>query len=710
MRVRRISIDGFRGVGGRLELDLDRDAVIIVGSNGLGKTTILDALMWGLGGTIPRLGSEDENIVSLYSRSGEAMVTVDLVTASGEVSSVTRRFDGKRQHLSFAVGRSTFDGDQARAELIRATWPAAMSADDSERALTDAVTRSVYLEQDRIRDFIDSADDERFRAFSALIGAGRITDLQAQLDRSRRAWSRATNVINAEVEDLADEVERYRARLSGLRATAISGGGRLDQARAWLRRTLPASSEADQLAETTVRTTIEKVLRDVEERRRRTGLRKRRLAGISELVASLPPAVDPSELRDLAEKEAAARQRVEAAQADYEKLKEEVARERAREERARNEHEELASLARLALRHLEGECPVCGQDHDAAATRSRLLGFVALAGRPLVPDDLDVQLKEALSLIESADRDALAAGVALRESARRDAERRPIVTEIELGFAELELHPVTLDEIPLALDRELAQLEERDSSDEGLATEGNDLVSSFGSRGQLARQAEIEQSIQHAESELTVKSEDARRREATTELAASIQDALRDASAQILQSEVATVEPIIQRIFQTAGPHPSLRRFRFDLSFFGGRGRIETHLTDGVEGVRTRHPEWHLSSSQLNVLAVAIFLGLNLGLPRLPLDAAVLDDPLQSLDDVNLLGLLDLLRRTKEHRQLIITTHDRGFAGLLRRKLRPAGDASTCRLVKLTGWRRDGPLVETEEILSDKQVLHFRAG
>ena len=65
-----------------------------------------------------------------------------------------------------------------------------------------------------------------------------------------------------------------------------------------------------------------------------------------------------------------------------------------------------------------------------------------------------------------------------------------------------------------------------------------------------------------------------------------------------------------------------------------------------------------LSSSQLNVLAVAIFLSLNLAIPTLPLQLVALDDPLQSLDTVNLLGLADLLRRVKANRHVIISTHD----------------------------------------------------
>jgi DNA repair exonuclease SbcCD ATPase subunit len=92
----------------------------------------------------------------------------------------------------------------------------------------------------------------------------------------------------------------------------------------------------------------------------------------------------------------------------------------------------------------------------------------------------------------------------------------------------------------------------------------------------------------------------------------------------------------------------------------------------------------------MNALAVSIFLGLNLGAAEAPLAAAMMDDPLQSLDDVNLLGLVDTLRRTKALRQLILSTHDRRLASLLERKLRPVGEDRPTRVYVFDGWTPNG--------------------
>jgi len=87
----------------------------------------------------------------------------------------------------------------------------------------------------------------------------------------------------------------------------------------------------------------------------------------------------------------------------------------------------------------------------------------------------------------------------------------------------------------------------------------------------------------------------------------------------------------------------------------------------------------------------------------------MLDDPLQSLDDVNLLGLVDLLRRVKDRRQLCVSTHDGRFGGLLARKLRPGSGNGSTVVIELDGWSRHGPVVRTRQVRSDPTPLRLVA-
>jgi hypothetical protein len=165
---------------------------------------------------------------------------------------------------------------------------------------------------------------------------------------------------------------------------------------------------------------------------------------------------------------------------------------------------------------------------------------------------------------------------------------------------------------------------------------------------------------------------------------------------------------LVERVYARVDPHPAFRRVQLSSRFEHSRGRISTSVEDTLANVVVKRPGTVLSSSQLNALAVSIFLAFNLGVLKRPLDSVLLDDPLQSLDDVNLLGLVDLLRRTKQRRQLIVSTHDPRFAALLERTLRPGADTSTI-IVDLSGWRREGPRVEQRRLPAEAQPLRLVA-
>ena len=209
MRIKSLEISGFRAFSGRHQFDLDGDIVLVVGVNGQGKTSLFDAIHWTITGELSRLNRPD-SVVSLYSSSGEARVHITLVSEDGRLLDVTRHSDGEKDSLLVSEGDELFRGDDAEHELVRRLWPDGLAASDSRTALRSALERGVYLQQDVLTEFLSAdTDQDRFRAISELIGAGRTTELQAALDRSRRAWSGFTNKRISEME----EIEK---RLSGL--------------------------------------------------------------------------------------------------------------------------------------------------------------------------------------------------------------------------------------------------------------------------------------------------------------------------------------------------------------------------------------------------------------------------------------------------------------------------------------------------------------
>ena len=217
MRLLSIDISGFRGFPQQHTFDLDADTIVVVGANGHGKTSLFDGILWVLSGRIPRLPNDNARLVSMYSETGQARIELRFGDPTGRQFTVTRSFDGKETRLALKTPESSYQGSSAEGRLIDLVWPDAASASDPHEALASVLTRSVYLQQDLIRQFVEAASNrERFTAVSELVGAGRVTELQGSLERAKKAWSTVTNQRRDELGPLSDRLSVIEARLSEL--------------------------------------------------------------------------------------------------------------------------------------------------------------------------------------------------------------------------------------------------------------------------------------------------------------------------------------------------------------------------------------------------------------------------------------------------------------------------------------------------------------
>ena len=79
-------------------------------------------------------------------------------------------------------------GPEAEGRLIQQMWKEAAIAANPAEALAMALTRSVYLQQDLVRDFIDSVTaQERFSAVSELVGAGTRHRFTRRMERAKKS-------------------------------------------------------------------------------------------------------------------------------------------------------------------------------------------------------------------------------------------------------------------------------------------------------------------------------------------------------------------------------------------------------------------------------------------------------------------------------------------------------------------------------------------
>ena len=209
-----MTVAGFRGFAEEVEFDLDADVILVSGPNGAGKTSLFDAILWGLTGAVERVGSSD-SVVNRFAEFGEARVEIHLTDDAGPRLEVVRRFGGT-ESLAAQHGDDRRTGTAAQALILERLWPDGQGSTDPVASFSQSLTKSVYLEQDRVSAFVEADNEQtRFDVVGEIVGAGRLGEMSRQLEAGRRAWTTSTN---RQAEGLQPTVRQIDQRL--MRMTA----------------------------------------------------------------------------------------------------------------------------------------------------------------------------------------------------------------------------------------------------------------------------------------------------------------------------------------------------------------------------------------------------------------------------------------------------------------------------------------------------------
>jgi DNA repair exonuclease SbcCD ATPase subunit len=708
MRLISIELSGFRAFSRPERFDLDADAVLVLGANGQGKTSLFDGVLWALTGSIPRFSSP-ESVLSMWSDSGQAYVELGLA-GDGGAFTLVRTFDGKSTSLALTpTGGQTLRGPEAETETLRLLWSDALSAVEPQKALSSALERGAYLQQDLVTQFIGAdTPQERFAAISELVGSGRIRELQGALEQARRAWSRATTTKSRERDDVADRVASLARRLDQL---AQSQGAEPLSEEAWDDWwsgyvSLLGGSSTPTLGAANAVPILDSSIKELQVTQPGWERRRDAVARAIQEHSSLP--AQPQEnVETLLANLGAAEAELQAAQQALSQAQEQASAIRRQQVELEEQRASLAALADLALQHLGERCPVCGQKYDRRHTEHRLEAL-----RQYEPNSApreEIGISAFATRVEAAEKAVSEARAAHADAQRRTADWEARVGHFQGLLAELNVSPATPAEQLPVLTRLLEEWDERLDTLARLRSSGEALLLSAARAGEAARGTEIRRELEEQRAVLKRADAELDARNATGQTATDIIEGLREASADVVAAQLERLAPLIRRFFATADPHPAFRDARLLSTFTGGRGQVVPSVSDPVTDTESEAPHEVLSSSQVNVLAVAVFLAMNLGMPSLPVRAAILDDPLQSLDDLNLLGMVDLFRRLRAERQLLVSTHDERFGQLLRRKLRPVTGQQRTLVIEFEGWSREGPNVRRTELQRDKSPLRIVA-
>lgn len=127
-------------------------------------------------------------------------------------------------------------------------------------------------------------------------------------------------------------------------------------------------------------------------------------------------------------------------------------------------------------------------------------------------------------------------------------------------------------------------------------------------------------------------------------------------------------EELINKLYKKIDPHPDFKSVEFKANFDTDNPRLDVFVRNN-KNENVLIPNLYFSTAQINILSLSIFLASALNSKEY--QCIFIDDPIQSMDSVNILSTIDLLRSivVNEDKQIILSTHDENFHNLLKKKM-----------------------------------------
>lgn len=364
---------------------------------------------------------------------------------------------------------------------------------------------------------------------------------------------------------------------------------------------------------------------------------------------------------------------------------------------------------------------------EVQVTIERLDREIESIGARKLNEEALAEIDRHLAMVETLIAELNGLSDVLREGGRlraADIAARRAVSEAQSRHISLAAARDTLSSFALSVGA--ATLEEGESF-EAAASRVDELLG-----GQAAR-LEQRLSMRRRGTDLliTIKSTIARRQETDAQIAADFAawqrteraldrgQALRDQGIAIRNAVDKVRSDIIRREFndrlnrvwrdlfvRLAPGEPFVPAFRIPVSSTQRlQPKLITEHRDGGDAGGT--PGAMLSAGNLNTAALTLFIALHLSVPK-ELPWLILDDPVQSMDDVHIAHFAALLRTlSKEHgRQVMIAVHDRQLFEYLKLELSPAfPDDSLLTLELSRGPRRDSVCVSKRLSFKEETAL-----
>lgn len=699
-------IEHFRGFNSAMLIPLNASAVVISGANGRGKTSLFDAIQWLILGRIERLEElryrKEEHIVNRYAPPGSKAKVVGTICAdsSSEFITVSRIGDGGSSLLEIQADGTSIMGEEAETWLQNKLGKSDLARDIFTREFLSAG----LLQQDVVRGFLLANPAERHKILARMLGIAVVNEFIVKLDESVKD-------IRTWIAELKKHVVKSHDSLIQMELQIKETVTRIEAAPA-----LIEASDAfkDKGRELELSFLIEGQ-RDTQEEVNAESL-VIRLKEYSQLLKNLVELVEvarshfqqkPSEvleqlLKRKSELEADIASKKAALEVDKNAKKTLLSKMRDTKATMDNLHQ----LATLAIPFITDLCPVCEQKIDSEHVRKHLESIIIDQSELL---DMEQTLKEINSSVDEKEkeidqlRETFDAVISDTHATEQWQIRSQILySEIENIAKSLNLvgYVVPLEDInTFSSGFPILQNWVNDNLDKlsKLEMEAGKLRAAQSVSNEHSKLERMKSELDQLKSQHIEKSNTLDKANRISTERRFVAQVAKEKEVEVVEDIFNELQPVVQDLFSRLAPHPTFRTLSITHELYYGKGISMPTAIDPLFGLEV-NPSIVFSSAQANVAAICYFLALAFSSSTTDFGFVLLDDPLQSMDDINTLGLSDLCRFLRREKQLIIATHDYRLSNLLLRKLTSREEPFQTLNIDFRAWNSQGPIIKSDRI------------
>jgi exonuclease SbcC len=773
-RLKSLSIQNFRSMRGSVVIPLDAQVVLVHGTNGMGKTSVISAIELGLTGSIAHLEGQSKYhdfLTHIDTTDGSIQLAVEGLngrsTGAGQVTFAQGSFEATR-----ALNAADAGFFAERCYLPQAVLGRLLDIYDQKKATSSRLTEFVkeLLRLDALDALVDGLD----HAFN-VTRIRKLVPVYKQLEEARdllnQQLERERSSVEIARQATTQRISRLNELLAVLDPTAVPVGAGFDVA-ALRARVGDRNRDQTELASVTQQASeVSSLLSRLEQTS--AGSPDAEIAALDRDAATIGseyetwlngpgaqitqaldvlrefhPELSPHDgtnvegqlkgalrwcvvevdrCQRLQDQHGTASQQLTAARTTIQRATTRIGEiNEALAAGAKDARTLAAALAGIAP-HVEGDmCPVCNRDYaeldngsltaHIAATIANLTSEAgrlqalsteraseservttarrdeATAERLVLQPEALVDLRRRQSTIasirsrlEPLQRDA-ADGQSL--FVRLDGARRSLAATRRAGLTSASLLPEINDAVERATGQPTANFpglrEALEAANGALSGRLRAIQATLSSR--VSVETELDQYDREALllSDRAARVTDLERRVATIKGALSSIGEVRDRAKTIATAATQVRSGIVRDVFsgslnkvwrdlfvRLAPNEQFVPQFRLPDH---GNGKVEAVLeTFHRSGQSSGPPGAMLSQGNLNTAALTLFLALNLSVPS-QLPWLVLDDPVQSMDDVHIAQFAALLRTLSKAlgKQVVIAVHERALFEYLTLELSPA--------------------------------------